>query len=194
LYHPIEPTVYFQIPKYYGAYILKVKHGNEQLALAKAQQEWNRFFPDYPFDYQYLNDVYLDSYKKDLVQGKLINILALCSIIISCIGLIGISGILLVQKTKEIGVHKVNGARSIQVIARLNMNYIKWIIIAFILATPLAYYFMTNWLDNFAYKINLGWWTFSLGGILVLIVAISTVTWQSWNAANKNPVEALRYE
>ncbi len=194
LYHPIEPTAYFQIPKYYGAYILKVKHGNEQLALAKAKQEWDRFFPDYPFDYQYLNDVYLDSYKKDLIQGRLINILALCSIIISCIGLIGISGILLVQKTKEIGVHKVNGARSIQVIAMLNMNYIKWIIIAFILATPLAYYFMTNWLDNFAYKINPGWWTFSLGGILVLIVAVFTVTWQSWRAASKNPVEALRYE
>lgn len=194
LYHPIEPTVYFQIPKYYGAYILKVKHGNEQSALAKAQQEWDRFFPDYPFDYQYLNDVYLDSYKKDLSQGKLINILALCSIIISCIGLIGMSSILLVQKTKEIGVHKVNGAKSIQVIAMLNMNYIKWIIVAFILATPLAYYFMTNWLNNFAYKINLGWWTFSLGGILVLSVAIFTVTWQSWKVTNKNPVEALRYE
>ena len=98
------------------------------------------------------------------------------------------------QRTKEIGIRKVNGANVWEIIKMLNKDFIKWVIIAFIIASPIAYYAMNKWLQNYAYRIEISWWIFAIAGILALIIALITVSWQTFRAARRNPVEALRYE
>jgi putative ABC transport system permease protein len=98
------------------------------------------------------------------------------------------------QRTKEIGIRKVNGAKISEVLVMLNKDFVKWVAIAFVIATPIAYYAMHKWLQNFAYKTELSWWIFALAGVLALGIALLTVSFQSWKAARRNPVEALRYE
>ena len=98
------------------------------------------------------------------------------------------------SKTKEIGIRKVNGAKVSEILIMLNKDFVKWVAIAFVIATPIAYYTMNSWLENFAYKTTLSWWIFALSGIITLIIALITVSWQTFKAARRNPVEALRYE
>ena len=98
------------------------------------------------------------------------------------------------QRTKEIGIRKINGATVSEILGLLNKNFVKWVAIAFVIATPIAYSAMNKWLENFAYKTSLSWWIFALAGLLALGIALLTVSWQSWRAATRNPVEALRYE
>jgi putative ABC transport system permease protein len=98
------------------------------------------------------------------------------------------------QRIKEIGIRKVNGATIKEVMTLLNRDFVKWVVIAFVVATPVAWYAMHKWLENFAYKTELSWWIFALAGMLALGIALLTVSWQSWKAATRNPVEALRYE
>jgi putative ABC transport system permease protein len=98
------------------------------------------------------------------------------------------------NRIKEIGIRKVNGAKISEVLVMLNKDFVKWVAIAFVIATPIAYYAMNKWLESFAYKTALSWWIFALAGLLALGIALLTVSWQSWRAATRNPVEALRYE
>jgi putative ABC transport system permease protein len=98
------------------------------------------------------------------------------------------------NRTKEIGIRKVNGATIGEILVLLNKDFLKWVLIAFVIATPITFYAMHKWLENFAYKTSLSWWIFAMAGVLVLGIALLTVSWQSWKAATRNPVEALRYE
>ena len=98
------------------------------------------------------------------------------------------------QRNKEIGIRKVNGAKIAEVVAMLNKDFVKWIAIAFIIACPIGWYVMDKWLQSFAYKTTLSWWIFALAGVIALVIALITVSWQSWKTATRNPVEALRYE
>jgi putative ABC transport system permease protein len=116
------------------------------------------------------------------------------AIILSGIGILGLAIFSSERRTKEIGVRKVNGAKVSEILAMLNRDFVKWVAIAFVIATPIAYYAMHKWLENFAYKTELNWWIFALAGLLALGIALLTVSWQSWKAATRNPVEALRYE
>jgi putative ABC transport system permease protein len=125
---------------------------------------------------------------------KLANVFSILCIIVACMGLLGITLFMLEKRTKEIGIRKVNGARISEVLVMLNRDFVKWVAIAFVIATPIAWYAMHQWLQNFAYKTNLSWWIFALAGLLALGIALLTVSWQSWRAARRNPVEALRYE
>jgi len=109
-------------------------------------------------------------------------------------GIFGISLFTVRQQIKEIGIRKINGAAVTDILSMLNLVIIKWVAIAFVIATPIAYYAMNKWLENFAYKTSLSWWIFALAGLLALGIALLTVSWQSWKAATRNPVESLRYE
>jgi putative ABC transport system permease protein len=133
-------------------------------------------------------------YAKENQQARLITFFSLLSVLVSVLGILGLSVFLCQQKVKEIGIRKVNGAKVAEILALLNRDFVKWVIIAFIIATPVAYYTMTKWLESFAYKTTLSWWIFALAGLLALGIALLTVSWQSWKAATRNPVEALRYE
>jgi putative ABC transport system permease protein len=133
-------------------------------------------------------------YADDQRTNMLIRSFTLISILLSIMGLINLTSIILKRKTKEIGIRKVNGARIWQVMLMLNMDFVKWVAIAFVIATPIAYFAMDKWLQNFAYKTQLSWWVFALAGLLALAIALLTVSWQSWLAARRNPIESLRYE
>jgi putative ABC transport system permease protein len=109
-------------------------------------------------------------------------------------GLLGLIIFICRDRIKEIGIRKVNGATIAEVVAMLNRDIIRWVVAAFVLATPLAWYAMRLWLESFAYKTTLNWWIFALAGVSALGIALLTVSWQSWKAATRNPVEALRYE
>jgi putative ABC transport system permease protein len=109
-------------------------------------------------------------------------------------GLLGLSLLTTQRRIKEIGVRKVNGAGTAQILAMLNWDFMKWILISFLLAIPIAFLAMNKWLESFAYKTNLSWWIFALAGIIASLIALLTVSIQSWRASSKNPIEALRYE
>jgi putative ABC transport system permease protein len=114
--------------------------------------------------------------------------------LISSIGLYALAKFTIGNRIKEIGIRKVNGARITEILSMLNKDFVKWVVFAFIIATPVAWYAMNKWLENFAYKTTLSWWIFALAGALALGIALLTVSWQSWKAATRNPVESLRYE
>ncbi len=155
---------------------------------------WNKMAPDSPFEYFFYDTYYDQLYKKEALFGKIIFIFSTIAIIIACMGLFGLAAFFSEKRTKEIGIRKVNGAEIVRVMSMLNRQFILWVFIAFIVATPIAWYSMHKWLQPFAYRIDLSWWIFSLAGLLALAIALLTVSWQSWRAATRNPVEALRYE
>jgi putative ABC transport system permease protein len=127
-------------------------------------------------------------------MAKAITLFSLIAIAIAALGILGLSIFMGESRIKEIGIRKINGAKISEVIVMLNKDFVKWVAIAFVIATPIAYYAMNKWLENFAYKTELSWWIFALAGLLALGIALLTVSWQSWRAATRNPVEALRYE
>jgi putative ABC transport system permease protein len=133
-------------------------------------------------------------YKTEILQARLLSVFTLLSVFICSMGLLGLSLLISQQRTKEIGIRKVNGARVSEILAMLNRDFVKWVAIAFVIATPIAYFAMNKWLENFAYKTSLSWWIFALAGLLALGIALLTVSFQSYKAATKNPIESLRYE
>jgi len=150
--------------------------------------------PGFTFEYELLDDRVTMFYKKEEKQVGTIAFFSAIAITLSIMGLLGFVLITLSKRTKEIGIRKVNGAKVSEIIQMLNKDFIKWVLVAFIIACPIAWYAMTKWLENFAYKTELSWWIFALAGFIALFIALVTVSWQSWRAASKNPVEALRYE
>ncbi len=153
-----------------------------------------KIFPDKPFEYSFLYDHIQEQYESETILMKLVNIFSILCILVSCLGLIGVTLILHQSRVKEIGVRKVNGAQVSEIVGMLNKVYVKWIVVAFVIATPLTWYATHKWLENFAFKTSLSWWIFVLGGFIALGIALLTISWQSWRAASRNPVEALRNE
>lgn len=178
-----------------GNYMFIAVNGNDVPKTLKfIEQKVKELVPDDPYEYQFLDDHINELYKTEAITGKIVMVLTVLAIIISCLGLLGLALSTLDQRTKEIGIRKVNGARISEVLIMLNKDFVKWVAIAFVIATPIAYYAMNKWLESFAYKTELSWWIFVLAGLLALGIALLTVSWQSWRAATRNPVEALRYE
>jgi putative ABC transport system permease protein len=191
----VGPLVMFKRDKLWLINIvISYKTGMREAAVADIKKEWNKLFPTYPFDYKYVDSMYREVYKIELLQARLLSIFTIISMFICSMGLLGISLLIIQQRIKEIGIRKVNGARTSEVLTLLNKEIITWVAIAFVIACPIAYYAMKKWLENFAYKTELSWWIFALAGLLALGIALLTVSWQSWRAATRNPVEALRYE
>ena len=162
--------------------------------MKQLQDIWKEFVPGNPMMYTFYDSIFDAFYKKEERQGKAIAVFSIITFIITCLGFIGQILQTISERIKEIGIRKVNGAKIWEVMVMLNKDFVKWVAIAFVVATPIAWYAMNKWLENFAYKTELSWWIFALAGLLALGIALMTVSWQSWRAARKNPVEALRYE
>lgn len=170
---------------------------NESASLAGMEyvkDTWENLLPKYPIKYEFYDEWFDTMYKKEERFAQAIGLFAILAIVISCIGILGLSIFSSERRIKEIGIRKVNGAKVSEILSMLNYDFIKWVLIAFIIACPVAYYTMSKWLQSFAYKTELSWWIFALAGVIALAIAIITVSWQSWRAATRNPVEALRYE
>ncbi len=147
-----------------------------------------------PFNFHFLDDDFDNLYRTEKRMGKILGYFSLLAIIISCLGLVGLSSFMIERRTKEIGIRKINGAKSTEIFFLLSKEYILWVLISIIIACPVARYAMNKWLQNFAYRIDISWRVFALAGIITLVIAFLTVGFQSYRAASKNPVEALRYE
>ena len=173
---------------------VRAKAGTSLQVIKLLQEEWRKIGPESTASYFFANDKLNEQYKEYVRVNKLITWFSVVAIILSCIGLFALSSYAMTRRTKEIGVRKVNGARISEVIVLLNKDFIKWVVIAFVIASPVAWYALYKWLESFAYKTELSWWIFALAGLLALSIALLTVSWQSWKAAARNPVEALRYE
>ena len=150
--------------------------------------------PSFPVEINFLDQAIQNMYQSELQFRRTFSLFAGCAILICCLGILALSLFASQRRTKEIGIRKVNGAKVSEVLAVLNKDFVKWVAIAFVIAIPIAWYAMNKWLESFAYKTTLSWWIFALSGILALGIALLTVSWQSWKAATRNPVEALRYE
>ena len=150
--------------------------------------------PAIPFEYHLLNRTYDKLYVNEIRMQKIFRWFTIISVLLSCMGLYAMARFITENKTKEIGIRKVNGAKIAEVMTMLNKDFVKWVILAFILACPVAWYAMHKWLQNFAYKTDLSWWIFAVAGAIAMVIALLTVSWQSLRAATRNPVEALRYE
>jgi putative ABC transport system permease protein len=167
---------------------------NTKQTLANIEESWLKVMPGVPFEYSFFDEKFEQLYAGVQRTTNILLLFTAIAIIISMLGLFGISLMLVNGKTKEIGIRRVNGAKVSEILSMLNKDFIKWIAIAFIISSPIAWYAMNKWLENFAYKTTLSWWIFALAGVLALGIALLTVSWQSWRAATRNPVEALRYE
>ena len=150
--------------------------------------------PSFPVEVSFFDQVVGNMYQSELRFQRTFSLFAGCAIIICCLGILAMSLFSCQRRVKEIGIRKINGASVTEVMIMLNKDFIGLVVIAFVIATPVAWYSIHRWLENFAYKTKLSWWIFVLAGLLALAIAIVTVSWQSWRAATRNPVEALRYE
>jgi putative ABC transport system permease protein len=174
--------------------IVKIEKVNQANVIAQIQKVWEKFESVEPFTYKFIDDLIGEQYNKEKSLLILFNLFSALAMIISLIGLFGLVQLLLRFRVKEIGIRKVHGARVFQVMSLLNEDFIKWVVIAFIVACPIAWFAMHKWLQGFAYKTEMSWWIFVFAGVTALGIALLTVSWQSWVAATRNPVDALRYE
>ncbi|MFB6318447.1 ABC transporter permease [Saccharicrinis sp. FJH54] len=194
LHQPIGPLVLSRGVIPYGVISVKINGSNMQQTLKFLESKWSEYEPNHTFTYTFLNEALAHYYDKENNSVSIFIILTLLSVILSVMGLYGMITFMVEKRIKEIGIRKVNGAKVSEILALLNKDFIKWVSIAFIIAIPVAFFAMHKWLENFAYKTSLSWWIFALAGLLALGIALLTVSFQSWKAATKNPVESLRYE
>jgi putative ABC transport system permease protein len=168
--------------------------GDLKTTLASLEQTWQSVYPDRKFEYTFLDDSIAKLYEKEQKTGQLVNMATAIAILISCMGLFGLATFTAQQRTKEIGVRKVLGASVASIVTLLTKDFLKLVFVALILASPLAWWAMNRWLQDFAYKVDLDWWVFALAGILAIGIALVTVSFQSIKAALTNPVNSLRSE
>jgi len=194
-YKPVKPAVYLQGFDHVNWINLKL---NPQMSAGKSieiiESVIEKIIPAIPFNYKFMDQEYAVKFSEEERTASFASVFALIAVFISCLGLFGLAAYTAEHRTKEIGIRKVNGAKLIEIMTSLNKDFVKWVAIAFAIAAPVAYYAMHKWLENFAYKTELSWWIFALAGLLALGIALLTVSWQSWKAATRNPVESLRYE
>jgi putative ABC transport system permease protein len=191
----IRPMVFlYYHPNNFGQYSVLFEGSNLKDVIAFVEEKWILTYPRAPFDLNFLDQQLTNLYISETRFGYLLFTFATLAIFIACLGLMGLIMILARKNIKQIGIRKVNGANVKQIMLMLNRDFLQWIGFAFVMASPLAAYLMHAWLEGFAYKTNLSWWIFALAGAFSLCITILTVSFQSWNAATQNPVEALKYE
>ena len=191
----IQPMVILQQnPSRMGLLVIKTDGRNDEAIIKKLRELYNQISPNEIFEVSYLTDQITSFYGNERNQSKIIGAFSILATILSIMGLFGIALISIAKRKKEIGIRKVNGASISEVLYLLNTDFLKWVLIAIIISIPISVYIMYEWLKRFAYKTELSWWIFAAAGVSAILVAVLTVSWQSWRAATRNPVEALRYE
>jgi len=190
----VKPQVYLPIPKGWNYKMMIKTTGHPKAAIEKVKEIWTREVPDVPFEYRFLDERYGELYEEEEVAGYMAFWLMLISFLITVAGMYGMARYAIKRKTKEIGIRKVNGASLAGLVTRLNMSFIKLVAVAFIIAAPVAWFMMNQWLEQFAIRTNISWWIFLVTGLTTLFVMLFTVSYQTLAAANQNPVKCLRYE
>lgn len=191
----VEPLVLFKMDELWLInFVISFNPGEKNRALEDIKSVWGKIYPGYPFQYEYVGSMYEDVYKSELLQERLLTVFTLMTLFICTMGMLGLTLLTTQRRTKEIGIRKINGATTMEVMVMLNRDLLKWIILSVFIAVPLSYYFISIWLEGFAYRISLSWLIFATAGFTAFILTFITVSIQSLRASRRNPVETLRYE
>jgi putative ABC transport system permease protein len=190
----IKPTFYQLLPRALDYLAIGIPSGNLPNSISTIKEQWTKVFNDNPFEFFFLDDFFNEQYKEDQKFGSVFTVFTALSIFIACIGLFGISSHMIMQRTKEIGIRKILGASLMNILQLLSGYYLKLVLVAFLLAIPISYLTMTKWLDNFAFKINLEWWMFIAPLTAILLITLTTISFQSIRTSLMNPVKSLRSE
>jgi len=193
LHHPIEPFSLYLYPiiNYVG---IKIGTGNLPDTITLLEEAWSKVLPDRPFDYSFYDDDLNRIYRTDMMMGKMFTAFAFLAIFLAALGLFGLTAFVVENRTKEIGIRKVMGASVSRIISGISGSFIKMVLIANLIAWPLAYFVMNTWLNNFSYRIKLNLWTFVIAAAAVLTVSFITIASRSMKTATANPIDSLRYE
>ena len=191
----IRPMVIIpQNPEKMGLMAVKTDSKNDEAIIKKLKELYSTISPDEIFETRYLTDDLNLFYQSEKDQLKIIGAFTLIATILSIMGLFGISLMSISKRFKEIGIRKVNGASIYEILQMLNIEFIKWVLISAIVSIPVSIWIISKWMERFAYKTTISWWIFASALFSAVLVAILTISWQSWLAATRNPVEAFRYE
>jgi putative ABC transport system permease protein len=191
----IQPmAIIQQNPEKMRLVAIKTDGINDKAIIDRFRQVISQIDPDEIFEANYLTDTIERFYSTERNHAKITGAFSILATVLAIMGLFGIALISIARKTKEIGLRKVNGASVWEVIYLLNKDFVIWILFSMVISIPASYYLMSNWQNRFAYKTELSWWIFAAAVISAILIAVLTVSWQSWRAATRNPVEALRYE
>ncbi|MDH4270441.1 MAG: ABC transporter permease, partial [Candidatus Aminicenantes bacterium] len=194
LHSEIIPMAMRIDPREHSQACVRIAAHRIQDTLAILEAKWKEFYPEYPFEYRFLDDALQNLYRSEYTIGEIVTTFTLLALFISCLGIFGLSSYTAERRTKEIGIRKVLGASVPSLVQYLSQEFVQLVAIANVLVWPVAYFVFNKWLQTFAYRITIGWWTFVLAGIFVLVVSLLTAGWQIIRAARTNPVHTLRYE
>jgi putative ABC transport system permease protein len=186
--------LFMRLGNNYGAMAVKIKTDDIAGLLASVKETWNNFTPEAALSYSFLDERFAEAYRTDQRLSKIVAIFAGLAIIVACLGLFGLVTFTAHQRTKEIGVRKVLGASISSIMLLLSKDFLKLVLVANIIAWPLAWWGMHQWLQDFAYRMDINWWIFALAGLAAVVIALLTVSFQALKAALANPVNALRNE
>jgi putative ABC transport system permease protein len=175
-------------------YSMRIRTGNLSQTIQHVRQSWAKAFPGNPFEYFFLDDYFNRQYQSERKFGRLFSTFALLAVTIGCLGLFGLSAYTASQRIKEIGIRKVLGASVFDITSMLSKDFLKLVAVAIIIALPVSWLVMDQWLQDFAHRVNIGWWVFAIAGISALLIALLTVSYQAIKAAIANPVQSLRTE
>ncbi len=187
---PLQPALIAQRREYYENAAIKISGNHQQQTINLIEQKWKKVYPQNAFEFHFLDEQLANFYQKEEMIGKLIIAGTVVAILISCLGLLGLISLMTVQRTKEIGIRKVLGATVTQITSLLSKDFLKLVLLAIVIASPLAYFTMQKWLQDFAYRITTSWWIFALSGILAIVISILTISFQAVKAALANPVKS----
>ncbi|MFD1145208.1 ABC transporter permease [Larkinella insperata] len=191
---PIDPCFIASHGEFYKRVGIRIAGQNPAQTVQRIRKVWEKVYPDEVFEYEFLDDQLAKFYETESLLFRLVNTFAGIAMLICGLGLYGLVSLVVVQRTKEIGVRKVLGASVASIVALLSKDFLKLVMVALLIASPIAWYTMNQWLTDFAYKIAIQWWVFALAGGLAIVVALATVSFQSIRAALANPVNSLRSE
>jgi ABC-type antimicrobial peptide transport system permease subunit len=194
-YNAAEPILFTCAPRPLGVMLYRLSPRiSTQEALTRMAALFNRYNPAYPYDYAFADAQYAEKFNLEVLIGRLSGIFAGLAIFISSLGLFGLAAYMAEQRTKEIGVRKILGASVVSIWGMLSKDFVGLVLVAFVIATPTAWYFLNHWLAGYVYRTNLSWWVFAAVGIAAVGVTLLTVSYQSIKAARRNPVKSLRAE
>jgi putative ABC transport system permease protein len=194
LHQAITPIIIFPEYDYFGKLLIKTSGTNTAKTIAAIQTKWHNFYPNTPFEYHFLDEEFDALYKNDQRTGGILTVFTVVTIFISCLGLFGLAVFTTRQRIKEIGIRKVLGAGVMNIVGLISLDFLKLVFIAIIISSPIAWLVMSKWLQDFAFRISIGWWVFALAGGMAVAIAFLTVAYQSIQAALSNPVKSLRSE
>ncbi|HYK47547.1 MAG TPA: ABC transporter permease [Parafilimonas sp.] len=190
----IKPFAFVVIPRRTDYLTIKLSTQNLPATIQKIESTWKAFVPDRPIQYSFLDETFAELYRSEANFQQVFIVLVILSIVIACLGLFGLAAFTAEQRTKEIGIRKVLGATVTGIAAMLTKDFLKLVVISILVASPLAYWAMSKWLQDYAYRIQISWWVFFIAGVMAVIIAVMTISFQAIKAAVANPVRSLRTE